>query len=48
MKTTTRLGIILAISTAFFAVEIAIGFRTKSLVRIYMIDPTCIANELPV
>ncbi|KAF7979041.1 hypothetical protein HWV62_44037 [Athelia sp. TMB] len=34
MKTTTRLGIILAISTAFFAVEVSMGFRTKSLALI--------------
>ncbi|KAF7969509.1 hypothetical protein HWV62_27216 [Athelia sp. TMB] len=34
MKTTTRLGIILAISTTFFAVEVSMGFRTKSLALI--------------
>ena len=32
MKATTRLAAILSISLAFFCVEIAIGFRTKSLV----------------
>ncbi|KAF8634573.1 hypothetical protein AX17_004163 [Amanita inopinata Kibby_2008] len=31
MKNTTRIGIVLAISIAFFAAEIAVGFRTKSL-----------------
>ncbi|KAF8817385.1 cation efflux protein [Phlegmacium glaucopus] len=31
MKKTTRLGIVLAISLAFFAAEVAVGFRTKSL-----------------
>lgn len=34
MKNTTRIGIVLVISCAFFAVEIAIGFRTRSLALI--------------
>jgi len=34
MKTTTRLGAVLTISLIFFCVEIAIGFRTKSLALI--------------
>ncbi|PFH51798.1 hypothetical protein AMATHDRAFT_141652 [Amanita thiersii Skay4041] len=34
MKSTTRIGIVLAISIAFFAAEIAVGFRTKSLALI--------------
>jgi len=34
MKTTTRLGAVLTISLIFFSVEIAIGFRTKSLALI--------------
>nr|WMM66650.1 CDF zinc transporter [Hebeloma cylindrosporum] len=34
MKSTTKLGIILILSTAFFAAEIAVGFKTKSLALI--------------
>lgn len=34
MKNTTRIGIVLVISCAFFAVEIAIGFKTRSLALI--------------
>ncbi|TDL22723.1 cation efflux protein [Rickenella mellea] len=34
MKVTTRLGLVLVISVAFFTVEIAVGFRTKSLALI--------------
>ena len=33
MKNSTRLAAVLGISIAFFCAEIAIGFRTKSLVR---------------
>jgi len=34
MQNTTRLGLVLGISIAFFLVEIAVGFRTKSLALI--------------
>ncbi|KAF8202282.1 CDF zinc transporter [Pholiota molesta] len=34
MKNTTKLGIVLAISIAFFGAEIAVGFKTKSLALI--------------
>ncbi|KAF8159476.1 CDF zinc transporter [Crassisporium funariophilum] len=34
MKNTTRIGVVLAISVAFFAAEIAVGFRTRSLALI--------------
>ncbi|KAF8737215.1 hypothetical protein AX14_013251 [Amanita brunnescens Koide BX004] len=34
MKNTTRIGIVLIISIAFFAAEIAVGFRTRSLALI--------------
>ncbi|KAH7905983.1 putative CDF zinc transporter [Hygrophoropsis aurantiaca] len=34
MKSTTKLSLVLVISTAFFVTEIAIGFRTKSLALI--------------
>ncbi|KAF8630132.1 hypothetical protein AX15_003088 [Amanita polypyramis BW_CC] len=34
MKNTTRIGIVLGISIAFFAAEIAVGFRTRSLALI--------------
>jgi len=34
MKNTTKIGIVLGISFAFFVVEIAVGFRTKSLALI--------------
>ncbi|EAU90495.1 hypothetical protein CC1G_00879 [Coprinopsis cinerea okayama7 len=34
MKNTTRIGIVLAVSVAFFIVEIIVGFRTKSLALI--------------
>lgn len=34
MKNTTRIGIVLVISFAFFIAEIAVGFRTKSLALI--------------
>ncbi|KAF5316208.1 hypothetical protein D9619_006417 [Psilocybe cf. subviscida] len=34
MKNTTRLGIVLGISISFFAAEVAIGFKTKSLALI--------------
>ncbi|KIM44700.1 hypothetical protein M413DRAFT_442658 [Hebeloma cylindrosporum] len=34
MKNTTKIGVVLAISIAFFAAEIAIGFKTKSLALI--------------
>ncbi|KDR80704.1 hypothetical protein GALMADRAFT_61060 [Galerina marginata CBS 339.88] len=34
MKNTTRLGLVLAISIAFFSAEIAFGFKTKSLALI--------------
>ncbi|KAJ3510496.1 hypothetical protein NLJ89_g4634 [Agrocybe chaxingu] len=34
MKNTTRIGVVLLISLAFFAAEIAIGFKTKSLALI--------------
>jgi zinc transporter 1 len=34
MKNTTRIGIVLAISLAFFGAEIAVGFKTKSLALI--------------
>ncbi|KAH6915938.1 cation efflux family-domain-containing protein [Coprinopsis sp. MPI-PUGE-AT-0042] len=34
MKNTTRIGIVLLVSFAFFVVEIVIGFRTKSLALI--------------
>ncbi|KAF8967604.1 CDF zinc transporter [Flammula alnicola] len=34
MKNTTKIGIVLAISVAFFGAEIAVGFKTKSLALI--------------
>ncbi|PPQ64225.1 hypothetical protein CVT24_008601 [Panaeolus cyanescens] len=34
MKNTTKIGIVLAISIGFFAAEIAVGFKTKSLALI--------------
>jgi solute carrier family 30 (zinc transporter), member 1 len=47
MKNSTRLAAVLAISIAFFCAEIAIGFRTKSLVRELFRLPSFINPEPP-
>ena len=47
MKNSTRLSAVLAISIAFFCAEIAIGFRTKSLVRELFRLPSPVNPEPP-